>query len=135
VGIEIGIILAIGGCIAGLAGLTSMRRARELRRTGMRAWGMVVPAPADSEDPGRSSRLALIQYALPDGRVLERACTRWVSPADRLIPGQRVLIFYDPADPGEVLVNGRDGARMDLAFVWVGLAFITLGSALATLAR
>jgi hypothetical protein len=112
-----------------------MRRARTLRSTGMRAWGLVVASPADSDDPDRRARLALVQYALPDGRVLERWCRRWVSPSDRLIPGQRVLIFYDPADPGEVLVNGRDGARVDLAFVWVGLAFITLGAALATIAR
>jgi hypothetical protein len=133
--IEIGIFLALGGCVAGLAGLTSMRRARALRSSGMRAWGLVVASPADPEDPGRPARLALVQYALPDGRVLERTCPRQSSASGWLMPGQRVLIFYDPANPGEVLVHGRDGGRMDLAFVWVGLVFIASGAALATLAH
>jgi hypothetical protein len=67
----------------------------------------------------------LLQYRLPDGAVMER-------PASRLAPGGTVLVWYDPADPGDILVLGRDG-RLNAAFLAVGILFILLGAAIGGL--
>ena len=40
-------------------------------------------------------------------------------------------IWYDPADPTDVLVNGWDGRYGDRAFLAVGFFFIVLGLAVA----
>lgn len=45
-------------------------------------------------------------------------------------PGDKVLIWYDPADPGDVLVYGRWGRAGNLAFLATGLLFILAGLAL-----
>jgi hypothetical protein len=74
----------------------------------------------------------MLQYTLTDGRVLERpARTRRAAP---LAPGQKVLIWYDPDDPAEVLVYGRDGRASDLVFIGIGLAFLLAGAAIAIFA-
>ena len=70
-----------------------------------------MPRPVSGEQrPGGSPGRTLIQYTLADGRVVER-----VSPgtarkaASSRRPGPRVLIWYDPEDPQDVLVDGREG--------------------------
>jgi hypothetical protein len=125
--IALGILLMAVGGIAALAGFTAARRAERLRSYGQTAWAMVVSAPAeDSGDFGeRPARRVLLQYRLPDGAVMER-------PASRLAPGGTVLVWYDPADPGDILVLGRDG-RLNAAFLAVGILFILLGAAIGGL--
>jgi uncharacterized protein DUF3592 len=119
-----GLCVALAGGLAALAGVTARRRAQRLRTSGLTAWAMVVPNPsADPDDPGRRRRV-LIQYRLPDGSLIERA-------ASRLTPGQRVLVWYDPADPADALVFGQEGHYADAAFAVVGIAFILLGVAIA----
>jgi len=88
---------------------------------------MVVPGPRDAESPRRN----LIQYPLEDGRVIERLCPRPVRKAAAPAAGQKLLVWYDPADPTDVLVNGSDGRYGDLVFLAVGLSFIVFGLALA----
>ena len=96
------------------------------------------PAPAagyspsgNSPDPDDSDQVTL-QYALTDGRVLERpVISRRARP---LAPGQKILIWYNPDDPADVLVYGRDGRKSDVTFIAVGLALILAGSALAIFA-
>jgi hypothetical protein len=39
-----------------------------------------------------------------------------------------VLIWYDPADPQDVLVRGREGRAMDLGFVIAGAALVAAGA-------
>jgi hypothetical protein len=61
--------------------------------------------------------------------VLERPL-----PARRaalLSPGKKVLVWYDPKDPTDVLVYGRDGRMSDLAFIIVGLTFMIIGTVIA----
>jgi hypothetical protein len=93
---------------------------------------MVVPRPrSEEEDGGWESGKTLIQYALTDGQVVERY---WPEPDRKsaaLSPGQRVLVWYDPDDPRELLVHGRDGAAGDSAFLLAGVAFILLGTGIA----
>jgi hypothetical protein len=125
--ILIGLWFAFAGGVAALAALTARGRVRRLRRSGRTAWAMIVPSPAS---PGQARR-KLIQYPLEDGQVIERLCPRPLRRAAAPAAGQQVLVWYDPADPTDVLVNGWDGRYSDLAFLAVGLFFIVVGMALA----
>jgi hypothetical protein len=125
--VVIGLCFAFAGSVAALAGLTARGRVRRLRRSGRSAWAMVVPAPRDAESPRRN----LIQYPLEDGRVIERLCPQPIRRAAAPAAGQKVLIWYDPADPTDVLVNGWDGRYGDLAFLAVGMFFIVFGMGIA----
>ena len=40
-------------------------------------------------------------------------------------------VWYDPADPADVLVNGWDGRYSDVAFLVVGVFFIVFGPGIA----
>jgi Protein of unknown function (DUF3592)/Mu transposase, C-terminal len=73
----------------------------------------------------------LIQYALMDGRVIERSSPEPVRRAALLRPGQKVLVWYDPADPQDVVVYGREERFADRTFVAVGLLFVLVGTATA----
>jgi len=50
-----------------------------------------------------------------------------------LAPGQKVLLWYDPADRQDVLVYGREGRLADWAFLAAGILFILAGAAIAAL--
>lgn len=120
--IAVGILLMVVGGIAALAGLTAAHRAERLRSSGQTAWAMVVAAPDDDSGEGSAGGV-LLQYKLPDGAVLER-------PASRLTPGGTVLVWYDPADPSDILVFGRDGRLSNAAFATIGILFILGGAAI-----
>jgi len=126
-----GIWLALVGVLAIAAGLAETRRVRRLRSRGTRTWGLIVQAPGGTGDPlDDPPRRTLVQYSLADGRVLERL---YPEPrrARALRPGQQVVVWYDPEDPGELLVYGRPGRYADLAFVAGGAACVLAGLALA----
>ena len=128
--IAVGVWVAFAGGLALLVGVTARRHVRRLRHSGVKAWATAVHRPAP-DHPHGSQRVSL-QYTAADGQVLERPV-----PARRaalLSAGEKVLVWYDPKDPTDVLVYGRDGRRSDLAFMIVGLAFIIIGSAIAVFA-
>ena len=136
--VAVGVWIALAGALAVLVGLSARRRVRRLRDSGVKVWAMAVPHPApgnspsgNSPDPDGSEQV-MLQYTLTDGRVLERPVT--ASRARPLTPGQKVLIWYNPDDPADVLVYGRDARKSDVTFIAVGLAFILAGSILAILA-
>ncbi len=131
----IGVWFALAGLLAAIAGLTDRRRVRRLRAGGATAWAMVVPRPASAHDDLGPVRLRnLVQFSLPDGSVVERLCPE-PGKARTLKPGERVLVWYDPADPGDVVVYGRQGRHADWAFIAAGLFLIAIGVALAGFAR
>ena len=134
--VGIGILLALPGALAVLAGLSGMHRVRRLRRHGVATWAMVVTRPKlEDRQAARSPSQQLIQYTLADGRVLEHVTA---APARRSAaprPGQRVLVWYNPEDPSDVLVYGRWGQLVDRAFVAVGALFIVVGVWLALFGR
>jgi hypothetical protein len=115
----LGIWIALAGMPAALAGLTGLRRARRLRRDGVRAWATVVLHSADGE------RQVALRYTLPDGEALEKPAA---GKAKALLPGERVLIWYDQADPLDVLVSGREKKAADLVFVIVGAVLVAAGA-------
>ncbi len=133
--VGIGLLLAVVGGVAALAGLTARARVRRLRRSGESAWAMVVPSPVSPVSPGEPAsdppRRNLIQYPLTDGRVIERLCPQPLRKAAGPKAGQKVLVWYDPADPADVLVNGWDGRYSDRVLLLAGLCFIVFGMALA----
>jgi len=130
--IVIGIWFGLAGGVAALAGLTGMRRARRLRRGGSPVWAVALPGPVSmEEEQGGSPGRTVIQYTLADGRVVERPSPGSARKAAMLRPGQRVLVWYDPDDPQDVLVYGREGRAADLVFVIAGALFIALGAGIA----
>ena len=125
--VVVGLCFAFPGFVAALAGLTARGRVRRLRRSGRSAWAMIVPAPWDAESPRRN----LVQYPLEDGRVIERLCPRPVRKAAGPAAGQKVLVWYDPADPGDVLVYGSDSRWSDWVFLALGVVLVAVGVVLA----
>jgi hypothetical protein len=130
--IIMGIWLAAGGAVACLAGYAGIRSARRLRRWGVSTWAMVVPRPRSSEgEVGQQSGGTLIQYSLAGGQMLERYAPRRMGKPGWLSPGERVLVWYDPDDPQNVLLSGRATSVTDLAFLLAGMTFILLGVVMA----
>ena len=68
---------------------------------------------------------------LPDGRTFEKL---GAGKAAALLLGERVLIWYDPADPQHILVQGHDGRVSDLVFVIAGAALVAAGAVIGTAA-
>jgi hypothetical protein len=129
-----GVWLGIAGGVAMLAGLSGISRRRQLRRSGRTAWAMVVPSPVVEDEPGRRPvRKLSVQFALEDGSVVERGLARPRRRSAGLSPGQKVLVWYDPADPGDVLVFGRDGRHVDWAFAAAGTLVLAVGVIIAVL--
>jgi hypothetical protein len=131
--IVMGLCLAGGGFVALMAGWADLRRVRRLRRDGVMTWALPVTPPLA---PGQSVidpvRPLMLQYALSNGEQMERVAP---APSRRsaLRPGQKVLIWYDPVDPDDVLVYGRWGAATDRGFVIGGTLAIVVGLGLAAL--
>jgi len=127
--IVIGIWIALAGGLSVLAGLSGLRRVRRLRRNGVKTWAISVPRPLADEE----GRVAL-QYTLADGRVPEKLTPATTGKQAALSPGQSVLIWYDPADPLDILVYGRERRAPDLVFVMAGAAFMLAGTGIACFA-
>src|SRR5262249_47812513 len=124
----IGILLAVPGALSVLAGACAMHRVRRLRRAGVATWAWAggTPTPGGWQSAGTPRRL-LLQYALADGRVFERTTLARAGRKAPLEPGQKVLVWYDPEDPDDVLVYGRWGRAIDRTFVATGTLFVLIG--------
>jgi hypothetical protein len=162
VAIAVGIWIAFAGAVALLVGMSARHRVRRLKRDGVKVWGEAVQRPLpDGEQRGSrqydsgqyggghgggghgsgghgsgghgsGGQRVTLQYTLTDGRVLERSAkARRTAP---LAPGQKVLIWYDPEDPADVLVYGRDGRASDMTFIVIGLIFLVIGVVIAVFA-
>jgi len=124
--VVLGIWVILAGGIAALAGVSGARRAYWLRHYGQTAWATIVPASATDDDDGWP-RQRLLRYALTDGRVLER----FAPERAHTRPGAKVLVWYDPAAPDDVLVFGRSPINSDVVFIGIGVALMLVGAAIA----
>jgi len=130
--VVIGIWFAFAGGVALLAGVTAMRRADRLRLRGVAAWATVVPGyTGKSGDFGNEPDRTLIRFPLADGRQMELTCPVSVRKDRRLIPGEKVRVWYDRSDPGEVLISGFERHYADWAFAITGILLILAGTGIA----
>jgi hypothetical protein len=129
VSIVIGIWFAVAGGVALLAGVTAMRRADRLRLRGVPAWATVVARTDRTEDFVQER--TLIRFPLADGRQIELTRPVPVRRDRRLIPGEKVRVWYDRKDPGDVLVSGFDKHYADWAFAITGALLILAGTGIA----
>ncbi len=133
----IGIWIALAGVLPVIVGLAAMRRVARLRRGGVNTWALTVPPRLGNGTDGTDragGKYVGLAYTLADGRVLEKLVPARGGKTGTLRPGQQVLIWYDPADPMDILVYGRPGRVSDTAFVLAGLALMAGGAVLAILA-
>jgi hypothetical protein len=126
-----GVWLVLAGALALLAGLSGKARVRRLRRHGLTTWGITVTAPVTEEPHPAGAHRTRVQYRLADGQVLERIVPAAGFKAARLQAGQKVLVWYDPEDPGDILVYGRWGRAADWAFIATGAFLVLTGLWLA----
>jgi hypothetical protein len=127
----VGAWFALVGGLAVLAGLTGRRRSRRLRSTGSAVWALTVAGPDPAGSLDGSPARPMLQYTLADGQVMERIAPGRARKSGRLQPGQQVLIWYDPRDPGDICVYGHEGRAADAAFIITGLLLIAAGVGLA----
>jgi Protein of unknown function (DUF3592) len=129
--IIVGAWFAVAGGLAVLAGLAGRWRSRRLRSAGSPVWARIVAGPVPPWPPDGSPVRPMLQYMLADGQMMERIAPGRARKAGRLRPGQPVLIWYDPADPDDILVFGHEGRAANIAFVITGLLLILTGGWLA----
>ncbi|MET8542615.1 DUF3592 domain-containing protein [Kitasatospora sp. NPDC004799] len=119
---------ALGGVVAYLAGAVGLRDLRRLRRVGVPVRALVRERAAAAEDRARP----LLQFETEDGRVVEVFSPVPSTTRHPLPDGGYVPVHYDPADPRQVLVDGRERAGLEYGFAALGLlmvlAAITLGA-------
>ncbi|MGW4564368.1 hypothetical protein ACWEN3_18765 [Streptomyces sp. NPDC004561] len=127
------VFAACGGCVMALAGLTGLRRTRRIERTGVKAWALVKRNPQARGDEPSSPR-PLLQFSTETGQVVEIGSP---VPATRRRPlhdGDTLLITYDPADPGTVVVHSGERLLLDYGFVAAGTLVLLLAVVLVDLA-
>ena len=108
-GTTVAAFLGIGGLTAYLAGVVGLRDTRRLLSAGVRTSALVRVRPEATRP--------LLQFTTQDdqGRVMEV-----YGPAG-LVDGSQVWLRYDPADPREVVVEGREGQGREYAFILLGV--------------
>ncbi|MFF7988748.1 DUF3592 domain-containing protein [Kitasatospora xanthocidica] len=121
---------ALGGVVAYLAGVVGLRELRRMRRVGVPASALVRERALGPEDRSPSPR-PLLQFETADGRVVEVFSPVPSTTRHPLPDGGYVPVRYDPADPRQVLVEGRERRRLEYAFMALGVAMVLLAIALA----
>ncbi|MEV5506214.1 DUF3592 domain-containing protein [Streptomyces orinoci] len=126
--------LLLGGALAYLAGAFGLRESRRLRRVGVPARALVRHPPAGPDDlPGEAR--PLLQFATEDGRIVEVFSPVPSSRSHPLPDGREVLIAYDPADPRNVLVRGRERYWPEYVLLALGAAAVLAGLTLLAVPR
>ncbi|MFD7908494.1 DUF3592 domain-containing protein [Kitasatospora sp. NPDC059722] len=123
----------LGGVVAYLAGVVGLREVRRLRRVGVPVRALVrerVPTPEDRVSPPRP----LLQFETEDGRVVEVFSPVPSTRRHPLPDGGHVPLRYDPADPRQVLVEGRERRPLEYGFIALGLSMVLIALVLAVVA-
>jgi hypothetical protein len=113
------------GSVFGGAGAGSLYKRQWLRRHGARTSGTVIRL-AKSSNPDGASYHPVVQYRTGDGRLAEARSSFGTHRSTRLQPGTPVTVFYDPAKPQRMAIDGYAGGSM-VIFCLVGVAAIALG--------
>ncbi|MFD5057623.1 DUF3592 domain-containing protein [Streptomyces sp. NPDC058394] len=118
-------IAAFGGMFAVLVGAYGLRQARRVSETGVRVQALVKRRPGEAREESAPLR-PLLQFVTEDDRVMEVVCP---VPSTRRRPfsdGDNVHVSYDPADPRNVVVHGRERLGPDRAFIAGGALVVLL---------
>ncbi|MEV4613225.1 DUF3592 domain-containing protein [Kitasatospora sp. NPDC049258] len=113
------LFLGIGGLVAHLAGAVGLRDTRRLRRVGVPVRALVRYRAAGPDDRTGSPR-PLLQFTTADDAVVEVFSPVPAARSQPLPDGGQVWISYDPADPRQVAVRGRERAWLDVVFLALG---------------
>lgn len=125
----LGAVILLGGALSLIAGVLDRRRIRRIRADGETAWATIVGAPRHPEYEPSAYR-PLLRFDTADGRPVEVFSPLPPSRRRPLTEGRKILVYFDPADPTQVVLHGsRD--RADLAFI--GLGAVAILGALAAM--
>ncbi|MGW8762492.1 DUF3592 domain-containing protein [Streptomyces sp. NPDC055815] len=113
--------LGLGGAVVHLVGAVGLSRIHRLRREGVTVPALVRYRSAGEEDGGYPRRPSL-QFATLDGRVIEVVCPVPPSRTQALVDGGEVSVTYDPVDPSQILVDGRERRGLEYALMGCGAA-------------
>ncbi|MGW5570402.1 DUF3592 domain-containing protein [Nocardia thailandica] len=115
--------LGVGLLFTGV-GATMLRRSRLLRTRGATAHGRVVRL---HESAGRAGTLyhPVVVWELPDGGRAEATAAVGKSWIGHYRPGTRVTVFYDPADPARMVIDGYSRA-VEWVLLLLGAATIAV---------
>ncbi|MFI9274368.1 DUF3592 domain-containing protein [Kitasatospora sp. NPDC052896] len=113
----------LGGLVAYLAGAVGLHEIRRLRQSGTSAQALVRYRALGPEDRSGAIR-PLLQFATEDGRVVEVFSPVPPGRSHPLVDGATVRVRYDPADPRQVLVDGRERRGLEYAFLGLGTAVL-----------
>lgn len=107
-------------------GVRDVRRTQNLRRTGAKAYGQVVPHNPHNPSQRLRQGIPVVAWQTPDGRRHEYQARMNRGREGRFKVGARVVIYYDPADPDRAMLDGYDGSAA-WGFVVLGAAALSFG--------
>ena len=108
-------------------GLLVWRSGRRLRDQGVQTAATVVRLKTHRDmDSNRTMYAPVVQWVTADGQTMEVASsTSSGAIRDKYRPGATVTVFYDPAKPTRMLIDGYEGAWLAILFcVFGGLALV-----------
>jgi hypothetical protein len=126
-------IAAFGGMLAVLVGAYELREARRASRTGVRVEALVKRRPGEAPEESPPPR-PVFQFVTEDDRVMEVVCPAPSTRRQPLRPGGNVLVSYDPADPRNVVVHGRERLGPERAFIAGGALVVLISVVLLVVA-
>ncbi|MEV0982029.1 DUF3592 domain-containing protein [Streptomyces sp. NPDC049915] len=120
--------LTVGAGFLGF-GVSGLRRAEALRRTGVTARGRIVRHDTRrSDEGGPRYHHPVATWTTEDGRAYTHA-SRF--GRDKVVPGfgvgASVVVLYDPAKPSRFIIQGWDTPVVDRVFTVLG-AVLTAGT-------
>ncbi|MFF0286717.1 DUF3592 domain-containing protein [Streptomyces sp. NPDC005262] len=118
-------IAVFGGLFAVLVGAYGLRKSRRVSETGVRVQALVKRRRGEVREESALLR-PLLQFVTEDDRVMEVVCP---VPSTRRQPfwdGDGVQVSYDPADPRNVVVHGRERLGPERVFIAGGALVVLL---------
>lgn len=97
------VLLSLAGALSGLAAITLLGLADDLRETGLT---VTATAISDTQSGGRSSLSRVdVRFTTREGALIE---TTLEEPAEYLELGDEIEIVYDPDDPSDATAVGDE---------------------------
>lgn len=114
-------------------GVHMVRSTRALRRSGAKAYGQVVRLDTSSGSNGRTLYHPVVNWYTADGSLVEGSPGIGKGWIVNFRPGTRVLVHYDPKDPGRMAIEGYSGGS-EWLFAVLGACLLVGTVAVAAMA-